>query len=140
LIGAAVFVIVFVLSTLISIAFPSLPPAETIINWVGISALGYEAYLIYIGAIVNGIIYGVAVWLAFSITNVAVKRTKKGKPEKVDFATCPKCRNIVASSKTLRMTTSPTETGKRTQMEIGLFDCPKCDKTFRRIVSKKELY
>lgn len=140
MIGAAVFVIVFVLSTLISIAFPSLPPAETIINWVGISALGYENYLIYIGAIVNGAICGIAVWLVFSITTLAIKRTKKEKPEKVDLATCPKCRNIIAANKTLRMTTRPDETGKHTQMEIGLFDCPKCDKTFRRVVSKQELY
>jgi|GEM_PF-1033859 len=135
--GAVVFVIVFVLLTLISIAVPSLPPAETIIvNWLGISGTGYD---VYITAIVNGLIYGVIVWAAFSIVNFAVKRGKK-KAEKTNLATCPKCKNIVVASKTWTMTTRPSSTGKRTQMEIGLFDCPKCGKTFRRMLSKKDVY
>ena len=138
MIGAVVFIIVFVLLTLISIAVPSIPPAETIIaNWLGISAPGYD---VYITAIVNGAIYGVIVWAAFSIVNLAVKRGKKEKAEKTNLATCPKCKTIVVASKTWNMTTRPSKTGKRTQMEIGLFDCPKCGKTFRRMLSKKDVY
>jgi hypothetical protein len=30
-----------------------------------------------------------------------------------------------------------SKAGKRTQLEIGLFDCPKCKKSFREVLSKK---
>lgn len=141
MIGAIVLVVVFVLLTVISIVVPSLPPAEIIIvNWLGISAPGYEIYLFYIEAILNGIIYGVAAWMVFSIANLTVRRARKEKPEKADLATCPKCKNIVVASKTWDMTTLPSKTGKRTEMTFGLFGCPKCDKSFRRMLSKKVVF
>jgi cytochrome c556 len=31
------------------------------------------------------------------------------------------------------------KTGKKTQLEIGLFDCAKCKKTFRATLSKKRI-
>jgi hypothetical protein len=31
----------------------------------------------------------------------------------------------------------PSKAGKRTRLEIGLFDCPKCKKSFREVLSKK---
>jgi len=31
------------------------------------------------------------------------------------------------------------KTGKKTQLEIGLFDCAKCKKTFRATLSKKKI-
>ena len=31
------------------------------------------------------------------------------------------------------------KTGKKTQIEIGLFDCTKCKKTFRTTLSKKKI-
>jgi uncharacterized protein (UPF0212 family) len=30
-----------------------------------------------------------------------------------------------------------SKAGKRVQLEIGLFDCPKCMKSFREVISKK---
>jgi hypothetical protein len=140
LIGAVVFVGVLVLLTLLSIAFPSLPPAAIILeNWLGVSLPGYEVYLVYLNAIFNGIIYGVAGWLVFGLVNYAVGRVKK-KVEKADLALCPKCKNVVAADKTWNSTTRPSEIGKRTQMKIGHFNCLKCGKTFRRILSKKNIY
>jgi hypothetical protein len=35
------------------------------------------------------------------------------------------------------MVERPSKAGKRTQLEIGLFGCPKCKKLFGEVVSKK---
>lgn len=99
-----------------------------------------EAYRFWVIGLINGVFYGVIIWAGFSIVKFAVTRGKKAKAEKVDLATCPKCKNIVAASKTWTMTTRPSSTGKRTEMKIGLFDCAKCGKTFRRVLSKKDVY
>lgn len=133
LIGAVVFLIVFLILTLMSIVVPGLPPAETII---GLFGLPESEYTVYINAIVNGVIYGVIVWVAFSVVNMAVKRRKK---EEAKFANCPKCKNIIVARKTWTMMGRPDKMGKRLQMEIGLFDCPHCNVTFRRILSKKKV-
>ena len=51
---------------------------------------------------------------------------------------CKKCGTVVSSSKKKwTMTGRPSKAGKRTQLEIGLFDCPKCKKPFREVLSKK---
>jgi uncharacterized protein (UPF0212 family) len=33
----------------------------------------------------------------------------------------------------------PDKTGKRIQLEIGLYDCPKCHNHFREVLSKKKI-
>jgi hypothetical protein len=33
----------------------------------------------------------------------------------------------------------PDKQGKRMQLEIGLFDCSSCKKTFREVLSKKKI-
>lgn len=133
MIGALVFVIVFLILTVVSIVVPGLPPAEMI---VGLFSLPESEYTVYINAIVNGVIYGVIVWAAFSVVNMAVKRKKE---EKAKFANCPKCKNIVVARKTWIMMGRPDRMGKRMRMEVGLFDCPHCNITFRRILSKKKV-
>ena len=139
LIGALVFVIVFLIFTLVSaFAFPSLsiPPAGTILSWfIDVSTIP-EAYRGWTVGLVNGLIYGVIVWVAFSVVNMAVKRKKK---EEAKFANCPKCKNIVVARKTWIMMGRPDRMGKRLHMEIGLFDCPHCNITFRRVLSKKKV-
>jgi len=125
-------VIVFLILTLISIVVPGLPPAEIIFS----QFIPSSDYDVYIYAIINGVIYGVIVWVAFSVVNMAVKRKKK---EEAKFANCPKCKNIVIARKTWTMMGRPDKMGKRLQMEIGLFDCPNCNITFRRILSKKKV-
>lgn len=140
LIGAVVFVIVFVIVTLLS-RFPlqTLPPAATILGWFIDVSIIPEAYRVWVIGLVNGVIYGVIIWAGFSIVKFAVIRGKK-KAEKTDLASCPKCKNIVAASKTWSMTTRPSSVGKRTEMKIGLFECPQCGKSFRRVLSKKDVY
>ena len=52
---------------------------------------------------------------------------------------CPKCgQKIDKPRKTWKMAGRPDRTGKRLELEIGLFDCPKCG-AFRKALSKKKI-
>jgi uncharacterized protein (UPF0212 family) len=56
------------------------------------------------------------------------------------MAKCPKCGTQVATPrKKWTMAGRPDKSGKRMQLEIGLFDCPKCKKPFREVLSKKKV-
>jgi uncharacterized protein (UPF0212 family) len=56
------------------------------------------------------------------------------------MAKCPKCGTDVESpKKKWTMAGRPDKSGKRMQLEIGLFDCPKCKKPFRAVLSKKKV-
>jgi uncharacterized protein (UPF0212 family) len=56
------------------------------------------------------------------------------------MAKCPKCGTEVSSpKKKWIMAGRPDKTGKRIQIEIGLFDCPKCKKPFRVVLSKQKI-
>jgi len=140
LIGALVFVIFFLIFTLVSaFVYPSLPPAEMTLSWFGITEATDIQYGVWIVGLINGVVYGFTIWLAFSLVNLAVKRQKKEKEKEAKFANCPKCKNIIVARKTWTMMGRPDKMGQRLQMEIGLFDCPHCNITFRRILSKKKV-
>lgn len=56
------------------------------------------------------------------------------------MAKCPRCgKDISRPRKTWKMAGRPDRTGKRMQLEIGLFDCPKCNKAYRAVLSKKKI-
>jgi uncharacterized protein (UPF0212 family) len=56
------------------------------------------------------------------------------------MARCPKCGTDVSSPrKSWKMAGRPDKQGKRMQLTIGLFDCPKCKKTFREVLEKKKI-
>jgi endogenous inhibitor of DNA gyrase (YacG/DUF329 family) len=56
------------------------------------------------------------------------------------MAKCPKCgKDVSRPRKTWKMAGRPDRKGKRMQLEIGLFDCPKCKKSFRKVLSKKKI-
>ncbi len=56
------------------------------------------------------------------------------------MAKCPKCGTEVAKAKkTWKMAGRPDKAGKRMQLEIGLFECPKDKTTFREVLSKKKI-
>ncbi len=58
----------------------------------------------------------------------------------IPMAKCPKCGNEVARPrKSWKMAGRPDKSGKRLQLEIGLFDCPKCHGAFRKTLSKKKI-
>ncbi len=53
---------------------------------------------------------------------------------------CPNCGAEVSSPKKKWMLAGrPDKAGKKTQLEIGLFQCPKCHKQFRVVLSKKKI-
>ncbi len=55
------------------------------------------------------------------------------------MAKCPKCGMQVASPrKTWKMAGRPDRSGKRTELNIGLFDCPK-DGAFRVVLGKRKI-
>jgi hypothetical protein len=56
------------------------------------------------------------------------------------MAKCPKCSTEVAKpKKTWKMAGRPDKAGKRMQLEIGLYECPKCGNVFREVLSKKKI-
>lgn len=53
---------------------------------------------------------------------------------------CLKCGTEIGSpKKRWKMTGRPDKTGKRTQLEIGFFECPKCKAKFRVALSKRKI-
>ncbi len=52
---------------------------------------------------------------------------------------CPNCNTEGKFRKKWKMAGRPDSHGKRTQLEIGLYDCPRCDKAFRVVLGKKKI-
>ena len=56
------------------------------------------------------------------------------------MAKCPKCGTEVKTpKKTWKMAGRPDKTGKRMQLEIGLYECSKCSNVFREVLSKTKI-
>ncbi|NIP67310.1 chorismate-binding protein [Candidatus Bathyarchaeota archaeon] len=56
------------------------------------------------------------------------------------MAKCSNCGMEVATPrKTWKMAGRPDKMGKRTELTIGLFDCPGCGKTFRKVLKKRKI-
>ena len=56
------------------------------------------------------------------------------------MAKCPKCGTEVAKAKkTWKMAGRPDKAGKRMQLEIGLYECPKFSNVFREVLSKQKI-
>ncbi len=56
------------------------------------------------------------------------------------MAKCPKCGTEVSKpKKTWKLAGRPDKQGKRMQLEIGLYDCPKGHGAFREVLSKKKI-
>lgn len=56
------------------------------------------------------------------------------------MAKCPKCgTEVKTAKKTWKMAGRPDKTGKRMQLEIGLYECSKCGNVFREVLSKKKV-
>jgi Zn finger protein HypA/HybF involved in hydrogenase expression len=57
------------------------------------------------------------------------------------MAKCKTCGTEAASPrKKWVMAGRADKTGKRTQLEIGLFDCPKCKKPFREVTEQEDYF
>ena len=77
MIGAVVFVIVFVLFLLISLATP-LPPGSTIIEQY-IPDIMQTDYAGLAEGIINAVIYGIIIWVIFSIAKMVYDRMQGPK-------------------------------------------------------------
>jgi uncharacterized protein (UPF0212 family) len=56
------------------------------------------------------------------------------------MAKCPKCGGEVANArKSWKMAGRPDKAGKRVELTIGLFDCPRCKKPFRVVLGKRKI-
>jgi len=54
------------------------------------------------------------------------------------MAECPKCNQLFKPKKTWKMTGRPDKKGKRFQLHIGFYVCPK-DGTFRKVLGKRKI-
>lgn len=81
-------------------------------------------------------------WDLFAVMDT-ILRYNAGMPEHPGnnfsgMTKCPKCGTLVSPPmKKWTMVGRPDKAGKRVQLEIGLFDCSRCKRSFRGIVSKK---
>ena len=53
-------------------------------------------------------------------------------------AKCPNCKKLFEPKKTWKMAGRPDKNGKRLQLHIGLYKCPK-DGTFRKVLGKRKI-
>lgn len=68
------------------------------------------------------------------------KTETTGEAQVTESKTCPNCgTKVLKARKTWKMAGRPDKAGKRTQLEIGIFDCPNCNKAFREVLSKKKI-
>lgn len=82
--GALVFLAVFIIVLLATIAYTDLPPGKQIYNALNLptpdySVLGIQVTTL-IEAVFNGVIYGIVVWIIYTIAARATK--KKPQPQK----------------------------------------------------------
>jgi uncharacterized protein (UPF0212 family) len=54
-------------------------------------------------------------------------------------AACPRCGIETIPVKTWKMAGKPSKMGKRLQLTIGYYKCPKCSKAFRGVLTKEEI-
>ena len=54
------------------------------------------------------------------------------------IAKCPKCDSLCEPKKTWKMAGRPDKKGKRLQLHIGLYSCPR-DGAFRAVIGKKKI-
>ncbi len=75
--GAIIFLVIFIILLVATIGYPLIPPGKILYQLLGVPeteypVLGVSASLL-VQAIINGVVYGVIAWLAFSL----VMRTRK---------------------------------------------------------------
>jgi hypothetical protein len=60
--------------------------------------------------------------------------------EEITMVKCKYCgAEVPKPKKTWKMAGRPDKAGKRTQLTIGLFDCPSCSKSFKVVLNKQKL-
>jgi hypothetical protein len=76
--GAIVFVAVFVILLLATLAYSDLPPGKSIYNLFNFPSTDYQPLGFpvptLISAIFNGVIYGIIAWLIYTVANAMTKK------------------------------------------------------------------
>lgn len=79
--GALVFLVVFVVFLLATLAVPDIPPGKQIYEALGVAESDYlvlgVGVSVLVEAVFNGVIYGVIAWLIFTFGSKAWKPKKK---------------------------------------------------------------
>jgi hypothetical protein len=82
--GAIVFIAAFLIFFVITLGYPTLPPAEAIYDAVVGAETDYEVVgisaTLLIMAVFNGVIYGVIIWLIYTLTTKLLSRRKPETP------------------------------------------------------------
>ena len=82
--GALVFLAVFALLLVITLGYPGFPPGMQIYSMLGVPSTDYPVLGVpvttLVAAIFNGVVYGVIVWLAFSVAT-RMGRKKEQAPQ-----------------------------------------------------------
>jgi predicted RNA-binding Zn-ribbon protein involved in translation (DUF1610 family) len=95
-----------------------------------------------LGVVFVGMGYGVRPKEAVPVQPASPETSAKQKlsPLGMYTAECPKCGGEVANPrKSWKMAGRPDRTGKRTELTMGLFDCPKCNRSFRVVLGKRKI-
>lgn len=79
--GAIVFLAVFILVLLATLGYPDMPPGKQIYDSLNVPTTDYQVLGIpattLIIAVFNGVVYGIIVWLIYTIA----ERARKPKPQ-----------------------------------------------------------
>lgn len=79
--GALVFLIVFIVFLAATLAYPDIPPGKALYGLLGVSETEYPVLgigtTLLVEAVFNGVVYGVIIWLVFTIAS----RMAKPKPK-----------------------------------------------------------
>ena len=90
--GAIVFLAAFLLFLVITLAYPALPPGKMIYNAIVGAETDYPVLGIgastLVAAVFNSVIYGVIIWLIYSILEMLTKK-KPAKTESAKTETAP---------------------------------------------------
>lgn len=82
--GAIIFIAAFVVFLLITIGYSSLPPGQMIYDAVVKAETDYEVVgvpaTLLVAAVINGVIYGVIIWLIYTMAERTGLLPRKSKP------------------------------------------------------------
>lgn len=86
--GAIIFLIVFVVLLAATLASPSIPPGRDLYGFLGVEEVDYPVLgvpaTVLVSAVFNGVIWGIIVWLIFTLFR---RTTKKESTVKVKVDT-----------------------------------------------------
>jgi hypothetical protein len=92
--GALVFLAIFAILFLATLAYSELPPGGMIYNSFNFPTTTYKLFdtlpvRTVVSGVINGVIYGIVAWIIYTIAERASKRKTKAKPQTSQQQTPP---------------------------------------------------